>query len=68
MNMPGLSGSETLDRLLAWRPCQAVLLASGYNDQDIGQLVLGHRNVFALQKPFTLDELRDKLAAIRSTL
>jgi CheY-like chemotaxis protein len=68
MNMPGLTGSETLAQLLAFRPHQPVLLASGYNDQNIRQHVLQHPSVFSLQKPFTLHELQDKLAVIRAAM
>jgi len=60
MNMPGLNGSETLDRLLALRPDQAVLMASGYHDQDIRELMAKHPGIHSLQKPFSVDDIQRK--------
>jgi PAS domain S-box-containing protein len=62
MNMPGLNGAETLARLLARRPHQTVLLASGYSDQDITQLMDGRPRVHSLRKPFSIHELKETLA------
>ena len=62
MNMPGLNGAETLPRLLALRPGQRVLMSSGYSDQDIRSLMERHPTVASVQKPFTVQELRAKLA------
>ncbi|HEY3399388.1 MAG TPA: PAS domain S-box protein [Geothrix sp.] len=64
MNMPGLNGSETLDRLLAIRPGQTVLLASGYHDQDISVLMAKHPKIQSLQKPFSLDDIQRKFAEL----
>jgi CheY-like chemotaxis protein len=60
MNMPGLNGSETLDRLLALRPGQAVLMASGYHDQDIREIMTKHPGIQSLQKPFSVDDIQRK--------
>ncbi|HEX4845348.1 MAG TPA: response regulator, partial [Geothrix sp.] len=60
MNMPGLNGSETLDRLLTLRPGQRVLMASGYHDQDIRELMARHPDIQSLQKPFSLDDIQRK--------
>jgi PAS domain S-box-containing protein len=60
LNMPGLSGAETLAGILAVRPTQAVLLCSGYSDQDVVSLLEGRPNVASIQKPFTMDELRQR--------
>ena len=62
MNMPGLNGAQTLARLLAIRPDQRVLMATGYSDDSIAPLLQDRPNVSSLRKPFSLDELRDKLA------
>jgi CheY-like chemotaxis protein len=67
MNMPGMNGAEALSRILAAHPHQAVLLASGYNDQDIQQLVHDHPRVLAIQKPFTHAELLAKLAEFQAS-
>jgi CheY-like chemotaxis protein len=61
MNMPGLSGAQTLPKILALRPHQAVLIASGYRDEESQLLLKGRPNLDSLQKPFTLDEIRSKL-------
>jgi PAS domain S-box-containing protein len=61
MNMPELNGSQTLIRLLALRPGQKVVMASGYSDQDIAPLLETYPNVTSIQKPFSLDEIRWKL-------
>ena len=63
MRMPGMSGTETLPRLLALKPGLSVLLATGHTDQDIKPLMAGQANVDCIQKPFTLAEIRAKLAA-----
>jgi CheY-like chemotaxis protein len=62
MNMPGLNGAETLARVKARDPGQRVLMASGYNDSEVSRLVNGHAGVSCIQKPFSMKELRHKLA------
>jgi DNA-binding response OmpR family regulator len=64
MNMPGLSGTQTLQRLLALRPGQAVLMASGYSEDAIVPLMEGRPNLAFLPKPFSLKEVRAKLKAM----
>jgi PAS domain S-box-containing protein len=64
MNMPGLNGAQTLDRLLALRPQQKVLLASGYSEDSVAALTEAHANVFSLRKPFSLDELTQAIDRI----
>jgi PAS domain S-box-containing protein len=58
MNMPGMTGAETLPLLLALRPELPVLLASGYSDQHVTELMAGRPGVRSLRKPFTLAEIR----------
>jgi CheY-like chemotaxis protein len=67
MNMPGLNGAQTLPRLLALRPGQIVLMATGYSEDAIAPLMEGRPNVHSLRKPFSLEELRLKLEAIGAT-
>ena len=64
MNMPGLNGAETLARIKALRPEQAVLLSSGFNDHEVAGLVHTHSGVHSIQKPFSMSELRSKLETI----
>jgi CheY-like chemotaxis protein len=61
MKMPDMDGAQTLPRLLALRPGQEVLLATGHSDQDPRALMAGRPNVTMIQKPFTLQEFRDRL-------
>jgi two-component system cell cycle sensor histidine kinase/response regulator CckA len=67
VNMPGLTGPQTLEEILAVRPNQRVLMASGFGDEAMARAAEGRPNVFAIQKPFTLDDLEAKLDAVRST-
>lgn len=65
MNMPGLNGAETLSRLRQLRPQQVVLMASGYNDRDVQDLLAGHPGVASIQKPFSLQDIQQKLGALK---
>jgi len=64
MNMPGINGAETLTRIKALRPGQAVLMSSGFNDTEVNGLVSQHAGVHCIQKPFSMNELRRKLDGI----
>jgi len=66
MNMPGINGAETLARIKARGPEQQVLMASGYNDSEVSQLVNGYPGVNCIQKPFSMKELTLKLAQMFS--
>ena len=61
LNMPGMTGAETLARILALRAGQAVLLASGYHDGAIADLLADRPSVGFIQKPFSMDEFQAKL-------
>jgi CheY-like chemotaxis protein len=63
MNMPGLTGAETLPRILALRPGQRVVMASGYSDQDVARLEEGRPGVRSLRKPYSLAEFKALLDA-----
>jgi signal transduction histidine kinase len=64
MKMPGLNGAETLTRLLAIRPAQVVLMATGYSDDAVALLLENRPNVSSIEKPFSLEELRNKIETI----
>jgi PAS domain S-box-containing protein len=64
MNMPGLDGATTLPLLLSLRPGQRVLMATGYSDRDITDLLKDHPSVFSIQKPFSLEEMQAKFTEI----
>jgi PAS domain S-box-containing protein len=61
LNMPGLSGAETLPRLRALRPDLPVLVATGRPDQQAQALVAAHPKVTLLAKPYTIQELCNRL-------
>lgn len=63
-NMPGLSGAETLPRILQLRPGLRVLVTTGFLDNELKLLLAGFPAVLALQKPFTLAELRQLLEGL----
>lgn len=64
VSMPGLTGPETLDRLLVTRPHQRVLMASGFGDEPMLRAMAGRPNVLSIQKPFTLEELEARLGEL----
>jgi CheY-like chemotaxis protein len=64
MNMPGLSGAETLPRLLDLRPGLAVIMATGYSDQEVAPLLRAHPGVDSIRKPFSTKEIQQKIAAM----
>jgi PAS domain S-box-containing protein len=65
MVMPGISGSETFDRLRAIDPQVKVLLSSGYSLNGEAQHIMDRGCNGFLQKPFQVDRLSQK---VRETL
>ena len=61
LNMPGLSGANTLVRLRAQHPELPVLLSTGRADQVALDLAEAHPHVSLLPKPFTMKVLRQQL-------
>lgn len=59
LSMPGLSGEETLQRLLAINPVAPVLLSSGYDEQETLSHVAPPEIVGFLKKPYTAMTLRE---------
>ncbi len=64
MNMPGLSGGETLPRLLEQRPGLPVIMSSGYSDHEIAPLLEGRPTVTSIRKPFSLKEFQAKICEL----
>lgn len=64
MIMPGVSGKETLERLKALRPELKILLCSGYALNGTAQEILDLGCDGFVQKPFTLEEISNKLKAL----
>ncbi len=65
MNMPGIGGAGTLQRLRELQPRVPVLLSTGRVDQQVKTLVATLPEVTVLPKPFGLKEMRAALARFR---
>ncbi|HEV3333055.1 MAG TPA: response regulator [Bryobacteraceae bacterium] len=63
MTMPVMSGEETLARLLDRWPNAAVIVTSGYGEEE-AQRRLGNRTTGFLQKPFTAAQLARKISDV----
>jgi len=63
-NMPGMSGVDTLPRILQRRPDIQVLIATGFQDRELKALLTDFPAVTTIQKPFTLTELRQVLQGL----
>ena len=63
-NMPGLSGADTLPRILQARPDLQILIATGFQDTELKILLSGFPSVLTLQKPFSMAELRQVLQGV----
>jgi len=61
MIMPGISGSDTFDRLREINPKVKVLLSSGYSLTGKAQAIMDRGCNGFLQKPFDLEELSAKV-------
>ena len=61
MNMPELSGAETLDLLRVLRPQLPVIVATGYLDPESLETVGRHGRLLTLTKPFSMDELQNRV-------
>ena len=64
MIMPGISGSETFDRLRKINPKVKVLLSSGYSLTGEAQTIMDRGCNGFLQKPFRLEELSGKVREV----
>jgi CheY-like chemotaxis protein len=61
MTMPRLTGEETLVQMREIRPDIRVLFMSGYNRREVVDALDGNGTLSFIQKPFTLDSLREQL-------
>ncbi len=66
MTMPRLSGEETLQLLREIKPDVRVLFMSGYNRREVIATLGGAGELGFIQKPFTLESLREQIQAMLS--
>jgi PAS domain S-box-containing protein len=67
LTMPRMDGEETFRELRRIRGEACVILMSGFNEQEAAARFVGKGLAGFLQKPFTPDELRERLAAFGQT-
>jgi len=65
--MPGMSGAETFERLKAIDPGVNVLLSSGYTLNGQAEDILRRGCRGFIQKPFTIEQLSQKIREILSS-
>jgi CheY-like chemotaxis protein len=63
MTMPNMGGEEAFALIQQDRPGAKVILCSGYTEQDATAAFAGKGLAGFLQKPFTLQQLQDKVRA-----
>jgi signal transduction histidine kinase/CheY-like chemotaxis protein len=61
LNMPDMGGAETLRRLRREHPALPVLIATGHLDTAMESLVEQDPFALSITKPFSLDEIQNKL-------
>ncbi len=62
INLPGLSGTEVLKRIFQIDPKQKVIISSGYSKDSIAELKDLHKeNIKLIQKPYSLEKLKDAI-------
>jgi two-component system, cell cycle sensor histidine kinase and response regulator CckA len=64
LNMPHLNGEETFHELRRIDPQVRVLLSSGFSEQEVTRKFLGQGLAGFVQKPYTLDILRESLSRL----
>jgi len=64
MIMPGMSGSETFDRLREIKPDVKILLSSGYSVDGQATKILRRGCDGFIQKPFNMNQLAEKIQKI----
>ncbi|MBW2017598.1 MAG: PAS domain S-box protein [Deltaproteobacteria bacterium] len=67
LNMPGMGGTECLDKLLSMDPGVKVLMASGYSTDGNAENCLEKGAVGYIAKPFKCDDLLRKLREVLDT-
>jgi DNA-binding NtrC family response regulator len=61
VSMPGLSGSELLNRVVQLYPGTPVIIVSGLSDQEQAQSLIGRGAFDYVLKPFRLEVVEDSV-------
>ncbi|MCG3125384.1 MAG: Sensor histidine kinase RcsC [Phycisphaerae bacterium] len=65
LTMPEMSGEEVMQHIAAIRPDAKIVLSSGYSEDETYERLSGERPPAGfVQKPYTVDALIDKVAAL----
>ena len=64
MMMPGMNGHELAERVVRLRPETPVMFVSGHPEAEVGDNTLIGRRVSLLRKPFSSDELVERVVEV----
>ncbi|RMF79111.1 MAG: response regulator, partial [Planctomycetota bacterium] len=64
MTMPDMNGAEVFQEIVEAAPAMRVLVLSGYSEQNVIDALDGLRPVGFVHKPFSLDELIEKVGEV----
>lgn len=64
MSMPGKSGLEIYREIKELMPSMKILLTFGYKEEESVERMLEKANDGFIQKPYTIEELNNRLAAM----
>lgn len=64
MRLPGLTGAEILQMLRSINPLVKVIVASGYDEQEIQRQLKGQPTASILRKPYNADALLSAVQAV----
>jgi two-component system, cell cycle sensor histidine kinase and response regulator CckA len=64
MIMPGLSGSQTFDRIREINPLARVILSSGYSLNDQARQIMEKGCAGFVQKPFNITQISRKVREV----
>ena len=67
MMMPGMNGHQLTERIVRLRPDTQVMFVSGHPEAEVGDDTLIGRNVALLRKPFSSDELVERVVQVVDT-
>ena len=64
MMMPGMTGHQLAERFVRLRPDTSVMFVSGHPEAEVGDDTLIGRRVSLLRKPFSSDELVERVIQV----